>query len=426
MKLILQLGFLSIVNLGIGLLVQWYIFTRLGPGVETDALFAGMTIPQMVLAIVTGSLMHVLVPLLSGKEDHELRHDAWGFLILITGLFSALALLLYLTAPWWVPWSVPGFTERGLDLTIMLTRIQLVGMVFSAMNGVQWATYHAKQQFLWPQFIPMLTSILTLALLIWTLPIFGVIAAAWIMTLKLGLQSLLLMSGMGRPVRPNLRTPMMLEAWRRIKPLLLGTAYYKTDPVVDRFLLSTAATGSVSLYHFSKQIYGVGSQVINKAICVPLVPALSRLHKSKNMLGFRSLYYRSLLQLAVLSFVGMFVLVFFGQYLLNLLIGHGSVTKDNVIDLWWIMIWLSGSFVGGILGQVTSSSFYSIGDTSTPTRLGIYTYTFFFPVKLIIFYFFGVAGLALTTSIYFLISFVLQFHYFRSMYFSSFVGGPDD
>lgn len=420
MKLILQLGFLSAANIGFAFISQWYVLTQLGPGIETDALFAGMTIPQLALVIVSGSLMHVLVPLLSGKEEQELRHDAWGFLVLVGGLFAFLAIVLYLTAPWWVPLSVPGFSETGRELTIMLTRIQLVGMVFSAINGVQWAAYHARQCFLWAEFTPLLVSAFTLLLLIWALPRFGIIAAAWMNTLRIGLQTLLLAPGMGYPVCPNLRSFTLQQAWQRIKPLLLGAAYYKTDPVVDRFLLSTAATGSLSLYYLAQQIYSAVNQVVNKAIAAPLVPVLSRLHQANNMADFRRAYYRKLIQLGILSLIGLLGLFFFGQSLLKLLIGHGSVTTNNIIEIWWIMIWLGGTFAGGVLGSISSSSFYAMGDTSTPTRLSIYSYTLFIPIKIMLFYVYGITGIALAASLFFMVNFILQVYLMEKKYLYSF------
>jgi len=408
MKQTVQLGALSAANIGIAFLFQWYVITQLGPGIETDALFAGMTLPQLVLLVISGSLMHVLVPLLAGEEEDRLCHDAWGFLVLVGGLFSLLATILYMTAPWWVPLTVPGFGDAGQALTVELTRIQLIGMVFAAINGVQWAAYHARQQFVWAEFTPILASAFALLLLVWALPRFGVIAAAWISTLRMGLQTLLLAPGMGRPVRPDLKSVAIQKAWKRIKPLLLGTAYYKTDPLIDRFLLSTASSGSLSLYYLAQQIYGAVNQVINKAFAAPMVPLLSRRYKAGDKDGFRRAYRRKILQVGLISVSGLLILGLFGQAMLDLLIGHGNVSADNVGKLWLIMLCLGGMFVGGALGQISSSAFYASGDTTTPTRLGIYTYTFYIPAQVVLFYHFGVLGLALSTSFFFLVNFLLQ------------------
>ena len=220
-----------------------------------------------------------------------------------------------------MPLTVPGFAEAGKALTVELTRIQLIGMVFAAVNGVQWATYHARQQFVWAEFTPILASVVSLLLLIWALPSFGVIAAAWIIALRMGLQTLLLAPGMGPPVRPNLKSEAINQAWQRIKPLLLGTVYYKTDPLIDRFLLSTASSGTLSLYYLAQQIYGAVSQVLNKAIAAPLVPHLSKLHKAGNIEEFRRAYREKLLLVGVFCIVGLLVVGLLGQAMLGLLVG---------------------------------------------------------------------------------------------------------
>jgi putative peptidoglycan lipid II flippase len=407
-KQTIQLGTLSVLNIGIAFLFQWYVLTQLGPGVETDALFAGMTLPQLVLAVISGSLMHVLVPLLAGEDEDKLRHDAWGFLFLIGGLFGLLAIILYVTATWWIPLTVPGFSYAGKVLTVELTRIQLIGMVFSAINGVQWATYHARQHFVWAEVTPILASTFSLLLLILTLPHFGVVAAAWIGTMRIALQSLLLAPGMGRPVWPDLKSTSLQKAWKRIKPLLFGTIYYKTDPLVDRFLLSTASSGSLSLYYLAQQIYTAASQVLNKAIAAPLVPLLSKLHKAEDSKKFKRAYNQKLLQVGVICFFVLLTLGLFGKATLNFLLGYGDVSAKNVKELWWIMIWLSGVFVGGTLAQISSSSFYAKGDTKTLVRISMISYTGFIICKVVAFYFWGILGLSIATSMYYLTNLSLQ------------------
>lgn len=410
MKQAVQLGAMSAMNMALLFLFQWYVFTKLGPGTETDALFAGMTVPQLVLNVISFSLMHVLVPLLAGEDENRLVHDAWAFLALVAGLFGILAGLLYIAAPWWVPLSVPGFEPAAQDLTVSLTRIQLIGMVFTAVNGVQWATYHARQKFLWAEFSPILASTVAFLLLVWALPKFGVVAAAWILATRTIVLTFLLAPGMGRFRRPTFSSPTVGRAWVRLKPLLLGTAYYKTEPLVDRFLLSSGPIGSLSLFYLAQQLYGAVNQIFNKALVAPLVPMLSKLHKSGDRSGFRSLYRRKLFQIACICISGLAFLLVVGHKALVLLIGYGGVTDANVANLWWLMVLLAGMFFGGAVGQVSASSFYAAGDTRTPVRLGMLTYTFFVPCKVIAFLNYGISGLAIATSIYYLVNFFFQFH----------------
>ena len=410
MFLSIQLGLLSALNLGIGFLYQWYVFTQLGPGIETDALFAGMTIPQLILVIITGSLMHVLVPLLAGEDKEQLRRDSWTFISLITALFSIIFFLLYFTAKYWIPIIVPGFTLNAKNLTITLTKIQLTGIIFAAISSVQWATYHAKQQFLWAEFTPIVASISGFLFLIWALPKFGVIAAAWAFILRMIMQAIFLAPGLGPPMRPDITNPVLKEAWHRIRPLLFGTVYYKTESVVDRFFLSWSASGELSLYYFAQRLYGVVNQICNKALTSPMVPLLGKLYKSGDIVQFRHVYYRKLLQMTVLGCTGLFVLTLIGSQILRLLIGHGNVTADNVQFLWWISIWLGGALIGGMSGQITSSAFYASGNTVTPTKLSVCTYTLYLPSKAISFYLWGIAGLAISTSVYYVVNLLMQIY----------------
>lgn len=410
MKRTIRLGALSATNIGISFLFQWYVLTKLGPGIETDALFAGMALPQLALAVIGGSLSHVLVPLLAGEDEDRLRQDAWGFLILVGGFFLILATILYLTASWWVAVTLPGFDEKGAALTVDLAQIQLFGMVFSAINGVQWAAYNARQQFVWVECAAILASAISLLLLIWALPVFGVIAAAWGSTLRLLIQTAFLAPGMGRPRWPDLKSQTIRSGWQRIKPLLLGNAYYKTDPLVDRFLLSMASSGSLSLYYLAQQIYGAVTQVINRAIAVPMVPLLSNLYKQGEYAELHRTYHRKLFQTLLISIVGILLLGLVGQTVLELLIGHGNVSASKIQELWWIMILLAGMFMGGVVGQITSSTFYASGDTSTPTRISIISYTAYIPAKVGAFYLFGVIGFAIATSIYYLVNLSLQIY----------------
>jgi putative peptidoglycan lipid II flippase len=93
---------------------------------------------------------------------------------------------------------------------------------------------------------------------------------------------------------------------------------------------------------------------------------------------------------------------------LNLLIGHGGVTKENVHLLWLIMVALVGFFIGGAMGQITSTTFYAMGDTRTPTRMSIVTYTIYIPAKVVGFMYYGLIGLAVVTSIYLFVNLIVQ------------------
>ncbi len=72
------------------------------------------------------------------------------------------------------------------------------------------------------------------------------------------------------------------------------------------------------------------------------------------------------------------------------------------------MVALVGFFIGGAMGQITSTTFYAMGDTRTPTRMSIVTYTLYVPAKVIAFMKYGLMGLAVVTSIYLFVNLIIQ------------------
>lgn len=411
MRLIFQLGSLALINIALTFLYQWYALTSIGPGIETDALFAGMTVPLMVVGVVVGSLMHVLVPLLSGEDDEVLRRNSWTFLWVIIAVFLMLTAILFVSATWWVPLAVPGFSQAGKLLTIHLTQIQLIGVVFSAANSVQWAAYHARQHFIWAEVAPVLAGALALILLFFLLPIYGIFAAAWISVIRSVLQTLLLLPGMGKPAKPNLRGINIAMAWSRIRPLLIGSIYYKTEPLIDRYLLSSAVSGSLSLYALAQQIYGAANQIIAKSISSPTVPLLSRLYKSGDQKEFHSVYQGKLILVGLICCIAYVNIAILGEWALKITMSYGRFTVSDTQTLYWLLIWLGGMFFGGALGQLASSSFYAEGKTKAPVYISIMTYTLYIPCKIVVYGFYSFKGLALLTSVYYLTDFILMYFY---------------
>jgi putative peptidoglycan lipid II flippase len=169
-KLILSLGPLAAANVFLALVSHCYIFLTIGPGIETDAFYAGIAVPQLVLSVLSGTLFYVMVPLLAGENEKNLNQGVWSFFFLIGGILGSLALGLFVLAPVWIALLLPGFSRECLSLSVDLTRIQLIGMIFSALSCVLRAAYHARQNFFWPESSQLVESVFGLGALLWALP----------------------------------------------------------------------------------------------------------------------------------------------------------------------------------------------------------------------------------------------------------------
>jgi Uncharacterized membrane protein, putative virulence factor len=400
----LSLGAIAGINILITFGYQWYVLTTVGPGPSTDALFAGMMVPQLVLVIVSGSLNYVLVPLLAVEEGEARERLAWTYAQGIGAGCLVLVFVLMLGAPVWVPLTVPGFSPAAAHLAVRLTRVQLFGVAFTAVTGVEWALHHARQEFVRAEGSGVVASLAGLAFIVYALPRMGITAAAWGTLVRSGLQMLILLPGMGRYRTPQWNHPGLRVGLRRTAPLTGGQVYYKSDGLLDRFFASLAPAGILSLYHVSQQLYASASMVLNRAIVAPVVPRLSRLASLNEWPAFVAVVRRRLLVMLGVTLAGSVGLALVGRPILGLIFHHGEFTPDRIDHLWSLLLLLSGVWLGGTAGQILSTSFYAQGDTRTPTQVGIIGFTLAIGLKLFAFRHYGIEGLALAASAYYLLN----------------------
>jgi len=408
MRRTLLLGVLSAGGILSTFLFQTWLILALGAGTASDAFFASLALPQLITAVVMATLVNVLVPLLSGETDEVVAPAAWSFVVVTCGGFAFFAAAAWLTAPLWAPLLVPGFSAEGVQLMVELTRIQLIGLWFSTASVVLTSLWQARERFVYAELSLLVASAVSLGALFWALPRWGVRGAAWLSALRMVLLCALLLPGLPRPCRLDLRGPVVREGWRRLRPLLVGNTYLRAGPLVDRVLSSLAPPGGLSLLYLARQVYLGIHLILNKAITAPTVPSLAAYAKRGAWDEFFHTYRSRLAMNLAPTAAGLALVAVAGRPLLRRLVGFGGITGANVDLLWFLLLALGGMLVGAALGQVTTAAFYAAGDTRTPTRIAMLTFTLAIPLKVVLFWRFGLVALALATSLYALTTAGLQ------------------
>jgi peptidoglycan biosynthesis protein MviN/MurJ (putative lipid II flippase) len=407
MKRGVVLGIVASANLLFSFAFQWLLLTSLGPGRQTDAYFAAVIIPQITLSVVVGALVPVLVPLLATQSDEDYRRVGWAFLHLVAAVFGTLAVILGATAGYWVPLVYPGFEAATRMLTVELVRIQLVAMVVAAMAAVPWAMNHARQRFVWAETCPVIGGALALVALRAGLRPWGPRAAAWASVLESAAQLLLLTPILRPYVRPRLAEHALHEAWRRLRPMLGSTLFYKSDRVVDRYLASLAGPGGLSLIHLAQQICAGGLLIVSKAISAPLVPQLALDARQAEWVRFRRQTRRALGLAVAVSTAGVIAVWLVGEPLLTLIFAHGRFDPARIADLRTLLIALAGMAIGGSAGSVAANAFYAQGETRLVAMVGITGFVVGALTKVLAAARWGILGVAVGASVHYLTIFLM-------------------
>lgn len=398
------LGALAAVNIFLTFLYQWYAVVRFGVGIEADALFASMTLPVIALSVITDSLSSVLVPLLTGLDRQRAAGVAWTVAQGVAAIFFLLCVVLTMLAPWWIPLTLPGLDAASHQLAVELVRIHLSGMVFGAVNSVLSAMHFAQRRFIRVETGLIVSNVLALACMPWLASEHGIAGVAMALALRTVMQTVVLLSGAGPYHRPRWRDAPVVDAWRSVGPLLLGSAYYKTDVLVDRLLASHAGSGSITLLHLGQQLYGAGNVVLTRAIVSPMVPPLAEAAKESRWRAFAKLARHRLLVVIAITAVTAIAFALVGQPLLRSVFEYRSFSEAQTRDLWIIMLALTGVLIGGAAGQILASAFYAAHDVRTPTKIGMLGFTAGVAMKISGFALGGLLGLAIGTSVYYLLN----------------------
>jgi peptidoglycan biosynthesis protein MviN/MurJ (putative lipid II flippase) len=398
---------LATLNVAAAFLVQLVVLARIGPGSATDAFMAAATLPQMLAGMAAAVLASAVLPMLAGEPKERQGSDGWFLLLAVGAAFLAVALLLSLSAATWSRWLFPGFSTAAGHLAADLARIQIFSMVFAAMHAVLVAVCYARGQFVRVEAVGLIVVGGAAAILFFALPVYGIAAAAWAVTLTALGQMLALLPVLGLPRRAGAGAVHAAEAWQRIRPLLLGNVYHKSDVVVDRYLLSMAAAGDMTLFALAQQFHGAVAGLFGKVWGNTAIPGLVVCAKRGDRAGFGALYRRRLATLALLAGGSLLLLWVAGEPVLALLFGHGKVAAEDVATLWRLMMYAGGVLVFGCVGVLVAGAYYALGDTRTPTYLSMATFTLFIVVKYFAFQSFGASGVAVAASGYFAVNALL-------------------
>jgi putative peptidoglycan lipid II flippase len=311
---------------------------------------------------------------------------------------------LILAAPWWVPVTVAGFSEVGKAEAVQLTQVMIGGIMFTGLIAVQQAAAYARGSYVWPDLAQALSNLIALGMLVVMLPKYGVVAAAWITLGRVGLQCLLTMNELGKWIRPDRNDPALKTSWRRMRPLILGASYYKMDPLIDRFLLSGLAPGSLSLFALAQQLHGAGSQIVTRAIGTPAQTKMAVAFKREDNASVGSTLRSGFWAATAFCAVCIIVLALVGQPILTLLFGQGEFASGQVKQLWLVLLLSSAVFILGASSSILAGAFYVRGDTRSPTLLGSASFTLSIVLKIVMYRQFGIYGLALAVSFQYVLS----------------------
>lgn len=403
MRLNLSLGLLTGLQLLVNLLTQLAVLRAVGTGGETDAFVAAQAVPMVVFAILAVSLQSVWQPRLAvaAHDTTSWRREqgmAQAQTLIVFGLATA---ALFGLRGAWIPLIYPGFAASQLQLVSELTAPLLTATLLNGHTALLTSALRARARFIVGEAVVLASHLMAFAMVLWWVPEYGVQAAAWV---SLGRAALVCAALAWQADWPPIKLRAGARAsdvWRQLMPLLMGSSLYKTSPLVDRFWSSQAAAGSVTIFNLAMTANGAVATILERAISMPVAPRMARDAAAGHFAAVRATYRRCVLRISALVLVFAVALGASRPLWASLVAPTLNITPPLAEQMWLICLLLLAYLHVAASGTIAVNTFYAMGDTRTPVKVGVVGFLIGVVLKSAGFLVFGLTGLAAATSLYY-------------------------
>lgn len=409
MKQSLTIGIVVSMQLLVSLLIQLLVIRVVGVGTETDTYIAAQALPSVIGAIVVTALQSVWLPRLSvlSKDLKAWRSEqavAQGQAVILGGgLFLLIAFGASLLLPLLFPGFDPGHQKSLLNYSYLL----LLAAAFNTQSALLTVALRARDRFLAAEIIALLGTLFSLIALYFVLPLWGVMGAALVTFVRSILVYIVQLGLASWPPISLVRALATRETWQLMRPLLFGTSIFKTSPLIDRYWASQVTSGAITILTFAQLMINSLSTILVRTLGLPLTANIARLVKESKYVEVRKIYLNYILQVGVITFGIIAVIILAKYFTVNIFAKVLGVDYDSSQLLWLLTLLFSGHLFAAAAGPVLVSVFYAFNDTKTPVVIGIAGFILGLFLKWIFFLSYGLIGIAIATSTYFIFNILL-------------------
>ena len=406
-------GLVKFISVGKELVVAW----RFGTGNELDAFVIAMVIPSFVVNVLADSFKSALIPTYIKTREQEGQKAAQQLfsevVIWALGLLVAVAIVLAIAAPIYLPLLASGFSPEKLRLTLrLLWSVSPLILLFGIIN-IWGGVLNAGEKFALAALSPTITPLATVILLV-GFSHWGIYTLAGGLIIGAVLEIVVLGIGLRR------QGVRLLPKWsghsanlKRVAsqyfPVATGAFLMCSTNLVDQSMAAMLEPGSVAALSYANRVIALPLSLATLALGTAVIPYFSKTIAQKNWskIGRTFNYYLRLIFIATIPLT--IILVLTSKLIIKILFERGTFDAEDTqivsqIQIYYalqIPFYVSAIFVVRLINSLGVNHFLAWGSSiNLLVNIGA-NYVF---VQWI-----GIGGIALSTSCVYLISFVFLY-----------------
>lgn len=331
----------------------------------------------------------------------ELTNTLLNTLLIILLITSG---IIWVFAPFLTAKLVPGFDAERLALTVKLTRIMLLSPILFAVSNIFGSILQAFRRFTLFAAAPVMYNLGIICGIVFGYPLFGPVGLAYGVILGAILHLLIQMPQvfkMGFCWRPILvwKSAGVKRVFRLILPRALALSANQVNNLVNTFLASGLAAGSVAVFYNAYDLQSLPISLIAVSLALASFPVLGELFIKDRTEDFRQLLFRVIKNILLIMIPLTLFMILLRAQIIRLILGYGKYNWEDTVRTLQIFAVLSISLIAQGLIPILARAFYAREDTKTPVFISIASIGLNIILAFILVRFYDLLGLAIAFSI---------------------------
>ncbi len=397
---------------------DWLVARRFGAGDELDAFLVAFLIPSYAVVVLTHSFAPAFVPTyirVSERQGPGAAQRLVGSLMVGgCGIVIVISLVLAAAAQFLLPWVGQGFEASKLALTGSLFYVLAGILVVSGASAIFAAVLNAHERFAVTASASMAIPAGTVAVF-WTFQDrWGVYALAGGTLVGFMLESCILAAATARhgllpwPRWSGLDENLRHVAWQYV-PVLMGSSLMTSSLVVDQSMAASLGSGQVSILNYGNKIVALVLGVVAVSLSTVLFPRFSRMIAADQWADLRHTLRSFSVLILIASLPVMILLALLSEPLVRLLFERGAFTAETTSAVSGVQRWYLLQIPFSVLSMLGARLLSAMNGNRILLGIGGVNLLMNVGGNLVFMHWFGVNGIAMSTSLMFLVATLTTF-----------------
>ncbi len=359
----------------LALLRDRMLASEFGAGTELDIYYTAFRIPDLLYVLFASTLsVYVLIPFVSARMQQDTPEKARQLLSEVFTVFllvySVLALVIMMLAPYIVPLAFPGMMENA-DQVVLLLRILLLQPLLLGISSLFGVVTQLGHRFVLYAISPLIYNVGIIIGIVLFYPYVGLAGLAWgvvlgalghmLVQLPLVRNSALTFAGTTKIVWSDLREILAVSI-----PRAATLAMHQVLLLLLVGIASMMTVGSVSVFQFAYNLQSVPLAVIGASYSIAAFPLLADLFAQKKMEEFRLHIVTALRHIIFWSLPVIGLVIVLRAQMVRVVLGSGEFDWSDTRLTAAMLALLAVSLFAQAINLLIIRVFYAGGYTRIP------------------------------------------------------------